>query len=340
MFKKLLAMALSTTMIMGLGTTSFASEVTSSIVEVTGVQSLEDYASDSISVNSEEYLTGESVELPKTKAGFMLDSTYGSRTGQLTSDDTLDYYLFTVDIPFKSFSQIETSNTNYTMTLGIVQNGQIYLTEYVYSPNQRIIINFEQGGSYAWIIQSNNATYGQSYSLNYHMVADSVNVIHISDDLQQLYSDDFQKLSINGIEQNIDFHHYHRWEVPPVGPGELAWNELGIDMEDANVRAIHVGAVEWYESAQRKYHDNVIVLQLNPGGEFTHLFSQNPPYYNWYNKDAAGIETPRAIDSTDISSRGGHYLIYDIDTGVVIEFASGLTKPWSNLGDKHDLKLL
>lgn len=74
---------------------------------------------------------------------------------------------------------------------------------------------------------------------------------------------------------------------------------------------------------------------------WTLLFSQNPPYINWYNKDAAGLETPRAITSTDVNERGGHYLIYDVNSDKVIEFASGLTKPWiRNIGDKHDLKAL
>lgn len=319
---------------------AFAAEAASTEVEIEGEPILADYRSNSIIVDPEESLTGEFVELPKTRAGFWLNATYGSISGQLSTDDMLDYYLFTVDVPFKSFSRLKTDNDNYTMTLGIVQDGQIYFTEHVFSPNQRIDVNFAQGGSYAWIIQSTNRTYGESYNLNYHMVADSVDVIYLSDDLQKLYSDDFQKLSINGVEQNIDFHYYNRWEIPPVGAGELMWNELKIDMVGANVSAIHVGAVEWYESAQRKYYDNVIVLQLNPGGTFTHKFSQNPPYYNWYNNDAAGIATPRAITSTDVNSRGGHYLIYDINAGKVIEFASGLTKPWSNIGDKRNLKLL
>lgn len=336
--KKVWSLFLAIAMIVSISASAVASDATSSEAAITGLPALEDYTSGTMSVNPAESLTGESVELAKTRAGLALNNSNGSKAGQLTRDDTFDYYLFTVDIPFASFSQLETSNTNYTMTLGIVQNGQIYFTNYVYSPNQRITLNFAQGGNYAWIIQSNNGTYGQSYDLNYHMVAASVNVIQLSDDLQKLYSDDFGKLSINGVEQNLDFNYYLKWDIPSVGGGQRAWNELGIDMEDANVVAFHVGAVEWYESAVRMYHDNVIVFELRSGGVFTHKFSQNPPYYNWENEDAVGNETPRAITMADVES--GNYLIYDVDSGEVIEFASGLTKPWTNLGDKRALKWL
>ena len=83
--------------------------------------------------------------------------------------------------------------------------------------------------------------------------------------------------------------------------------------------------------------DNVIILEVLPGGTFTHHFCQNPPSINWGYKDAAGIRTPRAITSDDITENSKHYLIYDIDQGKTIQFASGLSANWRpNYGDLHD----
>lgn len=87
--------------------------------------------------------------------------------------------------------------------------------------------------------------------------------------------------------------------------------------------------------------DNVIVLEVQPGGTFTHHFYQNPPYMNWGYDDAAGIRTPRAITSDDMSGNRKHYLIYDIDQGKTIQFKSDLSANWKeNVGDLHDFNFL
>jgi hypothetical protein len=50
--------------------------------------------------------------------------------------------------------------------------------------------------------------------------------------------------------------------------------------------------------------------------------------------------TPRAIDSDDINNRGGHYLVYDMDTDTIKEFVSGLSREWSTYGDKSEPQLI
>lgn len=84
----------------------------------------------------------------------------------------------------------------------------------------------------------------------------------------------------------------------------------------------------------------MIVLEVLLGRTFTHHFYQNPPYMNWGHNDAAGIKTPRAITAEDLSRRGHHYLIYDINQGKTIQFASGLSANWTpRVGDLHDLRI-
>lgn len=298
-------------------------------------------------------LTGKAIQLAPSKrlsstntladgpqrSGQAISAKYGILTGTLSSTNTWDYYVFSSATDFYSISKLVTDNANYTMTLGVVdyEKGTINLTNYVTAANTPFFASF-QAGTYAWVIQSSNATYGNNYALQYNM-SDPITskIVYASGDLQKVYAIDNQKLTINNQVQNIDYKLDLEWEIPPVGAGELRWNKLHVWMENANVDAVHVGGCKYYASSQLYQYPHTIVLAVKEGGLFTHKFSQNPPYIDLGNKDMAGEVTPRAINSTDVNSRGGHYLIYNIDTGTVVEFASGLTKPWSNLGDKHDL---
>lgn len=277
------------------------------------------------------------VDIPKQKSGYQLNSVRGRVTGTLTSADPWNYYVFTKNTNFKGSMEFNPDDSSYTMTLGLADytTGQISLSDIVLTPGHGYVITFSplpDDQDYAWVIQSPNESYGSSYSFTYdNEYTDAFYVAPNGDE----YAVRNQKMYRNDSLVNLDY----RYDVS--FSNQYGYHERHIWMENANVRPIHVGAVEWYASAQRRYYDNVIVLQVLPGGTFTHHFYQNPPYMNWGHTDAAGIMTPRAITSTDLSERGGHYLIYDIDQGKTIQFASGLSANWTrNVGDLHDLKLL
>lgn len=183
--------------------------------------------------------------------------------------------------------------------------------------------------------------YGSSYNLCYNNgLFESTQLVYVTSNFQKAYGITNQKLTLNGKIQNIDYKYDSEWEVPPVGAGELHWNRLHVWMEDANVEAIHLGGCKWYASAELRDYPNTIVLAVRPGGTFTHKFSQNPPYINWNDKDAAGIKTPRSITQEDWDERGAHYLVYDLNTDKVVQFISGLTKPWNHkVGDLHGVEI-
>lgn len=277
------------------------------------------------------------VELPREKSGYQLNSVRGRVTGTLTSDDPWDYYVFTKNTNFKGSMEFNPGDLSHTMTLGLANytTGQISLSDIVLTPGHGYVITFSplpEDQDYAWIIQSPNESYGESYSFTYdNEYTDAFYVAPNGDE----YAVRNQKLYRNDSLVNLNYKYDVSFST------QYGYHERHIWMENANVRPIHVGAVEWYASAQRQYYSNVIVLQVLPGGTFTHHFYQNPPYMNWGHSDAAGIMTPRAITSEDLSERGGHYLIYDIDQKKTVQFASGLSANWTkNVGDFHDLKLL
>ncbi len=348
MFKKLLSVMITGVLVFSMSSMVLASEITNleqtveKEVKVKGESNLQNEINKEITIRTSELReTGEIINVSKRvslSSGQVIDNKKGSFTGTLTDSNTWDFYLFSSETPFSSISKIATKNSGYTMTLGVYDysNSQIKLTNYVTLPNQLFRVNFEQPGIYAWVIQSSNATYGDNYQLSYNMLlSPSTNLIYTSDNLQKLYAITDQKLTINGDIKNIDYKYDSEYELYPIGGGEKHWNKTHVWMENANVKAIHVGGCKYYESKVLRNYPNSIVLSIQPGGLFTHNFSQNPPYYNWYDNDAAGIKTPRAITSED----GPQYLIYDLSTDKVVEFASGLTQPWSRLGDKHDLSI-
>lgn len=293
---------------------------------------------ETIDVNQTSFENSTSKEdIPNQRSGYQLNASSGTVSETLTSDDPWDYYVFTKNTNFKALVEFNTSEPGYTMTLGLVDytTGQISLSSsIILSAGDRYIITFSplaDNQDYAWVIQSKNGSYGTSYSFTYdNNYTDAFYVAPNGDE----YAIRNQKMYRNDSLVNTDYIHESDYS------NQYGYQKRHIYMEDANVKAIHVGAVEWYESKKRIYHDNVIVLELEPGGTFTHNFYQTPPTINWGYNDASGRRTPRAIDSTDITSTSHHYLIYDIDAGKTIEFASGLSVAWTkNVGDKHDLSV-
>lgn len=278
----------------------------------------------------------------QTRSGSVINDSYGISQGTLTEENTLDYYLFSTIKDSLSVSKIVTNNSNYTMILGLVDytTGQISLTSYGAVANQQYAINLPKG-DYAWIIQSQNATYGDSYKLqyNYSLPMNADDVLYISDDYQKIYSFSYGAFKINNQYQNLDYKYDLHWQTE-LSSG-TAWHTEKIWLENATVTdVIHMGGFQYKHGSNYITYPNTIVFNVGEGGTFTHYLDQNPPRVFHDYKDMAGRETPRAIDSFDLELYGSHYLVYDLDTDTVKEFVSGLSRQWSGTPDKTDPKLI
>lgn len=306
-------------------------------VELNGETNLPDGLVELTQINMAEVTaTGETIELPKARAGYQLEGSSGALKGTLTQSNPWDFYLFAADSTVPFSATLLSDNGGYTMTLGIVDfsTGEILLTDYVWGVGQFCHVGFENDGVLAWVIQSSNGTYGDQYQFCYNTEIDSlVPYLYVSDDLQRLYTYNAvnEKLLLNGEVEKTNYKYDIEYN------NAYGYKTLHIWMENANVKPVHVGGCQWYETKTLKDYPNAIVLEVLPGGMFTHRFFQNPPYYNWGWKDYLGNVTPRPLTEKDCTPYSHHYLIYDLDTGNTVEFASGLTKTWSPIGDKHDL---
>lgn len=268
-------------------------------------------------------LTDEYIEVGKARAGYILTSDSGQLVGSLTSSNTWDYYLFDIDGDVEASLSMSTTDENYYTTLALLIDNQLYLTDYSVANNQQINIELSGKGTLGWVVQTKSQPLDKSYILNYNISKPNDPIYTAPNG--DVYKIQNEKLTINGVVQNIDFKHSLEWTWGSQ------WNKLHILLQDPNVSFKKQGEVEWYASKVRYYYPNALVLEVEPGGVFYHDYSQNSPYYNWGTKDALGNETPRVITNQDYRN----YIIYDIDSGEVVEFISTLTKPWSELGDKH-----
>ena len=272
----------------------------------------------------------------------VINNTYGIFQGELTNENVLNYYLFSTTKECLSISKIITNNQNYTMILGIpnFETGKISLTNYGVYANKEYLINLPIG-NYAWVIQSQNETYGDKYQLqyNYSLPKNSNNIVHASNDYQKIYTFSSGAFKLNNEFIDLDYKYDYHWQTNiSTGP---AWHTEKIWLENPTItKVVHIGGFRYKHGSEYVTYPNTVVLQVGEGGTFTHYIDQNPPRVFHDIKDMAGRDTPRKIDSYDLELYGSHYLVYDFDTGTVKEFVSGLSRQWSGSPDKTDPQLI
>lgn len=268
------------------------------------------------------------------------NNDYASFKGKLTNENKNAFYLFSKTTKFLSISKMITKNQNYTLTLGHVdyQKGEIYLYDYVIPANQQSAIMLDPG-DYAWVIQSKDASYGDEFTLQYNVsLSNTDSIIYITENLE-LYTYDNLNLKLNNQIVDLDYKYNIEWKTNlSTGP---AWHTEKIWLENPNTNGVvHVGGFQLKHGNKYITYPHSIVLNVSTGGTFTHYLDQNPPRVFHDSYDVVGKYTPRAIDSDDIEYFGSHYLIYDIDSGTVKEFVSGLSREWSKSGDKSQPKII
>lgn len=277
------------------------------------------------------------VKKPKKLKSGAINQKSVSLSGELTSESPYDYYIFSVDQDFKIHAKLNSSNSDYYMTLGVVdyESGNISLTTIQFDANEAVDIGLPGNMNLAWILQVKNGNYGNSYSLNHHIYIGDLQYFHESPDFKNYYSLVDNKLYVNGEKKNIDYKHDREFDYTPPYGEMNHYNKLHIWLQDPNVLPVGIGVASWKEGALDRVYRNVMLLKVLPGGTFSHEFRQYPPTINWRNLDGYGFETPREIREWEPCE---NELVYDLDNDEVIEFHSELIKPWSSIGDKKDFK--
>lgn len=136
-----------------------------SSVEITGETADQDLSGEAINIGGTTVtLTGETFNIPNTKAGQAIGDLVGILPGQLTNENTWDYYLFYSETPYFGIAKFVTDNPNYTMTLGILDSATntIALTDYIMVPNENFMSNFGNYAIFTWVnvLNPNNANGG------------------------------------------------------------------------------------------------------------------------------------------------------------------------------------
>lgn len=201
------------------------------------------------SVDVEQIASDETISVPKQRGGYVLNSIRGTVSGVLTTENPFDFYAFTKNTEFQGNIKFNTSEPNYTLTLGLLDynTNQISLfSDIVLHPGNNFNINFvplEEHLDYAWVVQSAGA-YGASYSMTYDNDYDPT-AFYIAPNGDK-YSVRNQKMYLNNSMVSTDY----RYDVS--FSNQYGYQERHIWVDGANVRPIHVGAVEWYASKQRQ----------------------------------------------------------------------------------------
>lgn len=284
-------------------------------------------------------ITDESVQYnPRTRAGYaIVTGTNGVRDGALSATNSWDYHLFLPD-EYWSMARMVTTNSAFTMTLAVanIDTGIIDLTGYVLGPNdphtmdmQSLVDVLGSQQVLAWVIQSTDGSAG-TYKLQYNVA------IPLDSSRYQLLTNisaDYQTWSMvldgrfyqNGVQKTLSYLKSYGFDLGG------SWNTTRIWVYNPNVRFVYAGGCGWKEGITNHRYPNSIIFQITGGGTFEHEFTQNPPYVNWGTNDAKGYPTPRQFGS-EVNAFPS-YMIYDLDTGKVVNFYSELSKEWSSRGD-------
>lgn len=249
--------------------------------------------------------------------------------GNLSADDAEDFYIVQTTEDKSAALKVVSSNPNVVVQLCMLDlsTGNISRTNFYDSAdgNGANVLTNLPAGNYALSVYSANANEpAGDYTLMWNCAnpKGASTIVHISDDIRNVtlgYRDTVE-IYCNGYEwlKNIQWseHYTFSWSNGYQGRDQ--------DIDDIKVKKVHKGR---YDS--KKYQtNNALFVEVGEGSLWT--FSQS--YYQnnegdvthiMDSKDATGQKTPRRFDSTDVTAPlGPHYIVIDIDTAKVVDFAS------------------
>lgn len=257
-----------------------------------------------------------------------------SATGTLTESNTVDFYFFTTTDTTKFLlAQLLSDNKDYVAQLYQIDSADNATATNIYGfAGSLIQLNGLPAGDYALAIFSNNNTYGQDYILNINVTNPSANiktVYYITNDLS-IFMYETESGDIYGNGSLI-------YNTSTKTGSNLTWQrvdetrwESGYEQRTHKVFNVKVKAMSEpasYSSKKAK-SDCVVLLYCDQGTSFSylHTYYQSGPdhIYESTTNDTTGRTTPRQLDEHDFVGENEHYLVYDLNTGSVIDFYSNL----------------
>ncbi|QNK39471.1 hypothetical protein [Caproicibacter fermentans] len=272
-------------------------------------------------------------------------------TGTLTSSNTYDLYLFSTTQDRSAFLKINSDNINYIAMVCTVSNGTAYPTNFYTSANAGAYFTTSlPAGSYALYVFSNDGSIGDSYTLmwNGSNPANFTRIIKMNDNLTScyLYYSNLKTIYLDG-EDLASTAGWQRVFSLTTDSGYI-YEEQNIT--DPVITGMSLGSYETVvhptttDNRTPKYTiPNALFISIGPGSKwqkYTSVYQnggplQSDPY------DVRGLQTPRDIDSTDVSQyyydyqdHDKHYhcfcLVYDLDKNSFLDFCSTLNGFYSS----------
>jgi hypothetical protein len=301
---------------------------------------------DGVTVNSEDAPTTYYID--ETKDAMDVTSELRSRsafqfennpnvgvTGNLSETNNMDFYFFSVTNTSRFLlAQLTASNAEYVAQLYIVDNetGDASATNIYGFAGDLIQLNGLPVGDYAFVLFSNNNTYGQDYVFNINATnpaANITNVYYLANDLSIfMYETESGDVYGNGsLIYNTTTNTGTNLTWQRVD--EFSWGS-GYEQRTHSVFNVKIKAMSSpvsYSSAKAS-SDCAVLLYCDEGTAFSYLHtyyqSGVDPVYESTTRDTTDRTTPRALDELDFVEGNEHILVYDMNTGSVIDFYSTL----------------
>ncbi len=286
-----------------------------------------------VQVDTSKDVIDVSSRLARRDAALLPDNPRVNITGELTSDDDLDFQFFSVTADKFMVARLLSTNANYVAQLYIVdyETGDATPTNIGNSAGNLIALNGLPAGDYAFIIYSADDTVGDSYTLQINATNPSNNVaqtLKITNDLLHfvlqyttgdVYADGTFVYNINNMDSANTHLNWSRSEDVNWGSG---YNHREHSIYNVRIKQVS-GPASW--SSSHANSDNVMLIycDVNTGFTFMQSAYQSGSYHEYSFKDTFGKVTPRPLDEEDLTGFS-HILAYDLNTGTVIDFYSPL----------------
>lgn len=297
---------------------------------------------DNISLTLSSYTIDETKEVLdvsaqlKSRSGYLFaDNPNASAAGTLSESNSMDIYFFNITDTNKFLlARLNSSNANYVAMLYVVDSttGEAYATNYYGFSGSLIQLNGLPIGEYAFIIFSNDDTYGQSYTLDINATNPAANlagVYYLANDLSIfMYETESGDVYGNGsFIYNTTTHTGTNLGWRRVD--EVSWGS-GYEQRTHSVFNTKIKAISrpLSYSAAKASSDCAVLLYCNEGTSFSYLHTYYQSgvdhVYKSTTEDTTGRTTPRQLDEYDFAGGNEHILVFDMNTGKVIDFYSTL----------------
>lgn len=258
-------------------------------------------------------------------------------TNTLSADNIYDIALFSITSSKNMVLRFDSEDTNYVATLCFADMtaGTLTITNFSVAANAVKVVEIP-AGDYAFYIHSLEHSVDNTYSFYINATNPSgaiKNVRECSDDLQyvafeynngDIYSNGKYALSSNYIGKVTSEFNWERKFDNSTGNG---YRHIG--MEVYNVIPAEILGPTYYSSSYAS-SDNVMLINCGIGTywAFDQSYRMNNEYIIPFTMvDVFDRKTPRPLDESDSNGEYSdfyHYLVYDINTGKVIDFFSPL----------------